>query len=129
MNTIASVAQTPPPAQAAEEPIEVRLTAIRYAARDTNIYEFTPSDGKPFPPYEPGAHIDLHLPNGIVRQYSLIEPEPVRFTAPPAVVLIEPVIEIPPVLLMVTEPPPDSLMPVIVTLLVLSTGNASPLPT
>ncbi len=76
MNTIASVAQTPAPAQTAEELIEVRLTAIRYAARDTNIYEFTRSDGKPFPPYEPGAHIDLHLPNGIVRQYSLIEAEP-----------------------------------------------------
>ena len=28
------------------------------------------------PAYEPGAHIDLHLPNGIVRQYSLINPEP-----------------------------------------------------
>jgi ferredoxin-NADP reductase len=28
-------------------------------------------DGDPLPPWEPGAHIDLHLPGGLVRQYSL----------------------------------------------------------
>ncbi len=54
--------------------IEVRLNAIRYGARDTNLYEFVRPDGKPLPAYEPGAHIDVHLPNGIVRQYSLILP-------------------------------------------------------
>ena len=39
-------------------------------------------DGKPLPAYEPGAHIDVHLPNGIVRQYSLILPErePMSYT-------------------------------------------------
>ena len=25
----------------------------------------------PLPGFEPGAHIDLHLPNGVMRQYSL----------------------------------------------------------
>ncbi len=56
--------------------IDVRVIAIRYAARDTNLYQFARLDGKPLPAYEPGAHIDLHLPNGLVRQYSLIEAEP-----------------------------------------------------
>jgi len=56
--------------------LSVRLTAIRYAARDTNIYELTNVAGTPLPTYAPGAHIDLHLPSGIVRQYSLLEPEP-----------------------------------------------------
>jgi tetrachlorobenzoquinone reductase len=56
--------------------LTARLTGIRYAARDTNIYELTRVDGGALPAYEPGAHIDLHLPNGIVRQYSLLEPEP-----------------------------------------------------
>lgn len=28
-------------------------------------------DGKPLPDWRPGAHIDLRLPNGVVRQYSL----------------------------------------------------------
>jgi ferredoxin-NADP reductase len=56
--------------------LSVRLTAIRYAARDTNIYELTNVASAALPAYAPGAHIDLHLPNGIVRQYSLLEPEP-----------------------------------------------------
>jgi tetrachlorobenzoquinone reductase len=72
---IATPAETSP-AKAADGLIDVRVTAIRYAARDTHLYEFTRLDGKPLPPYEPGAHIDLHLPNGLIRQYSLIEPEP-----------------------------------------------------
>jgi ferredoxin-NADP reductase len=70
------------PAPAADALIEVRLTAIRYAARDTNLYEFQRPDGKPLPAYAPGAHIDLHLPNGLVRNYSLTvaKPEPGTYT-------------------------------------------------
>ena len=80
---------TPTPAAAAKAAdkapdglIDVRLIAIRYAARDTNLYELTPLDGQPLPTYEPGAHIDLHLPNGVVRQYSLTEARsnPVSYT-------------------------------------------------
>jgi ferredoxin-NADP reductase len=72
----------PTAAEAAKGLIEVRLQAIRYAARDTNMYELTRVDGKALPPYEPGAHIDVHLPNGLVRQYSLLEaePDPARYT-------------------------------------------------
>ncbi|MFL6796652.1 MAG: PDR/VanB family oxidoreductase [Xanthobacteraceae bacterium] len=55
--------------------IEVRLTAILYAARDTNIYELTALGGISLPSYQPGAHIDVHLPNGLIRQYSLIDPD------------------------------------------------------
>jgi len=64
------------PVKAPDGLIDVRVTAIRYAARDTHLYEFTRLDGQPLPAYEPGAHIDLHLPNGLTRQYSLIEAEP-----------------------------------------------------
>jgi ferredoxin-NADP reductase len=67
---------TPTTTQAPDGLIEVRVSAIRYAARDTHLFEFTRLDGKPMPAYEPGAHIDLHLPNGLVRQYSLIKAEP-----------------------------------------------------
>lgn len=52
--------------------ISVRLTAIRYAARDTHLYEFEEVTGGRLPAAEPGAHIDLHLPNGLIRQYSLV---------------------------------------------------------
>jgi tetrachlorobenzoquinone reductase len=69
-------------AQAQDGLIEVRLMAIRYAARDTNLYEFRRLEAKPLPRYEPGAHIDVHLPNGIIRQYSLLEadPDPLTYT-------------------------------------------------
>jgi ferredoxin-NADP reductase len=84
VNTATAIPATTAPstAHAAEGLIDVRLTAIRYAALDTNLYELTSLDGKPLPPYEPGAHIDLHLPNGVVRQYSLLEaePDPTRYT-------------------------------------------------
>ena len=77
MNTVTAspVAAAPARAPAHDGLIDVRLSAIRYAARDTNLYEFVRLDGAPLPDYEPGAHIDVHLPNGIVRQYSLINPE------------------------------------------------------
>ena len=82
MNEVTATATEATPAKASDGLIEVRVTAIRYAARDTNLYEFTRLDGKPLPAYEPGAHIDLHLPNGLIRQYSLInaEPDPATYT-------------------------------------------------
>jgi ferredoxin-NADP reductase len=67
---------TPTSAPASDALIDVRLTNVHFAARDTNLYEFSRVDGKPLPPFEPGAHIDLHLPNGLVRQYSLVRPHP-----------------------------------------------------
>ena len=74
MNTQTAAAAAP--SKAATGLIEVHVSAIRYAAHETNIYEFKRPDGAALPPYQPGAHIDLHLPNGLIRQYSLIEPEP-----------------------------------------------------
>src|SRR5262249_29879020 len=76
VNTATAAPAEAMPARQAHGLIDMRVTAIRYAARDTNIYEFAPVDGKPLPPYEAGAHIDLHLPNGLIRQYSLINAEP-----------------------------------------------------
>lgn len=54
--------------------LTLRLVSIRYAAQDTNLYEFASPDGTPLPAYEPGAHIDVHLPVGLTRQYSLVRP-------------------------------------------------------
>lgn len=82
MDSSAAIRDEATPATASDALIEVRLTAIRYAARDTNLYEFRRPDGQPLPSYDPGAHIDLHLPNGLVRNYSLIvaKPEPGTYT-------------------------------------------------
>lgn len=33
--------------------------------------ELTSTDGDPLPPWEPGSHLDLMLPGGLLRQYSL----------------------------------------------------------
>lgn len=55
--------------------IDVRLQAIQYAALDTHLFEFCRIDGGPLPGWSSGAHIDLHLPNGLMRQYSLTVPE------------------------------------------------------
>jgi len=53
--------------------IEVVLASVRMAARDTNLYTFKRPDNGPLPGAEPGAHIDVILPNGMERQYSLID--------------------------------------------------------
>lgn len=52
--------------------MEMRLVAVRPAARNTNFYDLALRDGTALPPATPGAHVDLHLPNGLVRQYSLV---------------------------------------------------------
>ncbi|WP_395065385.1 PDR/VanB family oxidoreductase [Paraburkholderia silvatlantica] len=36
-----------------------------------NSVELVPEPGAHFPEFSPGSHIDLHLPNGLVRNYSL----------------------------------------------------------
>ena len=60
------------PALTNDQPFEAVLTAIRMAARDTNLYTFARADRGPLPGAMPGAHIGVILPNGIERQYSLI---------------------------------------------------------
>jgi tetrachlorobenzoquinone reductase len=72
--TTSSAAGTPLTATAASHLIDARLTDIRPVARDTQLYTFARRDGAPLPPYKPGAHIDLHLPNGLTRQFSLVLP-------------------------------------------------------
>jgi tetrachlorobenzoquinone reductase len=54
--------------------IDARLSKIEDVARDTKLYTFQRVDGARLPAYKPGAHIDLHLPNGLLRQFSLVVP-------------------------------------------------------
>ena len=51
--------------------MQVTVTAIRAIARDVLCIELQAADAKPLPGAAPGAHIDLHLPSGLIRQYSL----------------------------------------------------------
>lgn len=56
--------------------IPVRLHGITYAATDALLFEFRALDGSALPPAAPGAHIDVHLPNGLIRPYSLVSSSP-----------------------------------------------------
>lgn len=51
--------------------IEVLVAARREEALDICSYELRRVDGQPLPAFTAGAHIDVHLPDGLVRQYSL----------------------------------------------------------
>lgn len=49
----------------------VRVAAIGEPAVGIKTFDLAPADGRPLPPFTAGAHIDVHVPNGPVRQYSL----------------------------------------------------------
>jgi len=51
--------------------IAMRLTAITYAAEHVHLFDFRPVSGGSVPGFAAGAHVDLRLPNGFVRQYSI----------------------------------------------------------
>jgi vanillate O-demethylase ferredoxin subunit len=53
------------------ENYRVRVQSIVPIARGTLTVEFVSANGSKLPAFSAGAHIDLHLPNGIKRSYSL----------------------------------------------------------
>lgn len=55
------------------EKIQVRLQTIAYATQDIQVYQFVRPDGGSLPAFTPGAHVDVHLPNGMTRSYSLLD--------------------------------------------------------
>jgi len=59
---------------------EMRVAAKRPLAEGVIELQLVPVDGAAPPPWEPGAHVDLHLPGGAIRQYSLcgVPTEPLR---------------------------------------------------
>jgi ferredoxin-NADP reductase len=54
-----------------DDSIDMRLTAIHFGAEGTNLFEFRNVDGRELPPFSAGAHVDVNLPNGVIRQYSI----------------------------------------------------------
>jgi tetrachlorobenzoquinone reductase len=59
------------PGMTAPDRITMFIRAIRVQAETVWSFELAPVSGAPLPAYAPGSHIDLHLPGGMVRQYSL----------------------------------------------------------
>jgi ferredoxin-NADP reductase len=51
--------------------LSLLVRQIRFEAAGINSYELVDPAGEDLPPFSAGAHIDVHLPNGVIRQYSL----------------------------------------------------------
>ena len=51
--------------------IKTIVAGIEQAGAGIKLFTLTDPDQWELPPFKPGAHIDLHLPNGLVRTYSL----------------------------------------------------------
>ena len=47
------------------------IRTVRHEAADVVSLELAHPDGEALPEWQPGAHVDLHLPSGLVRSYSL----------------------------------------------------------
>ncbi|MDN4573975.1 oxidoreductase [Pandoraea cepalis] len=63
--------------------LSAMVRTLRFEAAGIMSIELVPAVGSdtPFPDFTPGAHIDLHLPSGLVRSYSLVNApgEPNRY--------------------------------------------------
>jgi ferredoxin-NADP reductase len=57
--------------QVRTEAYELQVWAIRLEAEDTISIVLRDPDGADLPTWSPGAHLDLILPSGLIRQYSL----------------------------------------------------------
>nr|WP_170307085.1 PDR/VanB family oxidoreductase [Azospirillum lipoferum] len=59
------------PRHAPKTPWTLRVHRLEQITPQVRLIELRDPDGGMLPPAEPGAHIDLHLPDGAVRSYSL----------------------------------------------------------
>lgn len=53
--------------------MEATIVAADAVGEGVKAYTLAPASAQPFPAFTPGAHIDVYLDDGIVRQYSLCE--------------------------------------------------------
>jgi vanillate O-demethylase ferredoxin subunit len=51
--------------------MDVVVSAIRLVADDIISVELVRADGQDMPIFDAGSHIDIHLPGGLIRQYSI----------------------------------------------------------
>lgn len=57
------------------DPASLRVRVVRKEAltKDIVLIELASVDGQPLPTFTAGAHIDVQLPGGLTRQYSLCD--------------------------------------------------------
>ena len=81
-STLATAAAAPASASApASARLQLRLQSLTYATGDILVYEFAHPEGATLPAASAGAHIDVHLANGVSRSYSLLHADcaPTRY--------------------------------------------------
>jgi vanillate O-demethylase ferredoxin subunit len=59
-------------AVAGAERLQLEVTDVQAEARDVVSVELRAKGGAALPPFEPGAHLEVDLPNGLLRHYSLV---------------------------------------------------------
>ena len=52
--------------------MQVRVKRVSFEAENINSYELVAPGGGDLAPFTAGGHIDIHLPNGMIRSYSLV---------------------------------------------------------
>jgi vanillate O-demethylase ferredoxin subunit len=63
---------------ATEGTMQVRIKRISYEAESINSYELVSPSGGDLAPFTAGSHVDLHLSNGMIRSYSLVNDQSER---------------------------------------------------
>jgi vanillate O-demethylase ferredoxin subunit len=58
--------------------LEVFVRSVTWEAPDIHSWDLRPRAGGELPAFTAGAHVDLHLPNGMLRSYSLVNPQTER---------------------------------------------------
>jgi tetrachlorobenzoquinone reductase len=58
--------------------MQVRVKRISFEAETIHSYELVAPGGGDLPAFTAGCHIDLHLPNGMIRSYSLVNDQSER---------------------------------------------------
>jgi len=64
----------PSESRPASSRLTVRVSRIAPIGLDTRLFELAALGAEPLPAVAPGAHIDVHLAEGVVRQYSVLTP-------------------------------------------------------
>ena len=54
--------------------VDVRVVSRTPVGDDLVVLELVAQGDEPLPAWEPGAHVDVLQPGGLVRQYSLVGP-------------------------------------------------------
>lgn len=65
-------------AQPAFVPMQLLVTSVHAETPDIVSYELRTADGADLPAFTAGSHIDVELPNGMIRSYSLINSQAER---------------------------------------------------